>query len=212
VPDSTTFADALEVLHHRDLIDRVPHVIVELLRHGHAGVLPETPKAPHPDHLIRVVADEATAAEGARQAGLRRGLDAMVITTADILSLVFTPVADANGVGYDSFTFSVRDTDGPAFDPSPNTMTIDVTPINDAPVLTVTPISMSAQYSDPIATDQGIRCPPKLEHRGPSQRIPDVTTGRGLQSRRPRVVRGTPPHFVAEAAIEMPAQVIRPEL
>ena len=51
-----------------------------------------------------------------------------VITVADISAglLVFTPVPDANGAGYASFTFSVRDTGvppGPLFDLAPNTMT-----------------------------------------------------------------------------------------
>ena len=58
-----------------------------------------------------------------------------VILAADIVAgnLVFTPAANANGAGYASFTFSVRDTGGPAFDPAPNTMTVNVTAVNDAP-------------------------------------------------------------------------------
>ena len=65
----------------------------------------------------------------------------LVITAADINAgnLVFTPVANANGAGYASFTFSVRDTGvppGPLFDPVRNTMTIDVAPVNDLPVIT----------------------------------------------------------------------------
>ena len=58
-----------------------------------------------------------------------------VIVAADINAglLRFTPAPDANGAGYASFTFSVRDTAGPAFDPAPNTMTLNVTPVNDAP-------------------------------------------------------------------------------
>ena len=46
--------------------------------------------------------------------------------------LRFTPVANANGATYDSFTFQVQDDGGTAnsgvdLDASPNTMTIDVT-------------------------------------------------------------------------------------
>ncbi|MCL4800525.1 MAG: tandem-95 repeat protein [Burkholderiales bacterium] len=64
-----------------------------------------------------------------------------IITVADINAgnLVFTPVADANGPNYASFTFSVRDSGvppGPLFDPTPNTMTIDVAPVNDLPIIT----------------------------------------------------------------------------
>ena len=57
-----------------------------------------------------------------------------VILTAAIPTLVFTPAANANGTGYASFTFSVRDTGGPAFDASPNTITFNVTAVNDGPV------------------------------------------------------------------------------
>ena len=55
-----------------------------------------------------------------------------VINAADLANLVFTPAANANGTGYASFTFSVQDSSG-AFDASPNTITLNVTPVNDAP-------------------------------------------------------------------------------
>ena len=50
----------------------------------------------------------------------------------------FKPVANANGNAYDSFTFQVQDDGGTAnggvdTDPSANTITIDVTSVNDAP-------------------------------------------------------------------------------
>lgn len=47
--------------------------------------------------------------------------------------LVFTPAVDANGVGYTSITFLVRDQLG-ATDSSPNRLTFDVTAVNDTPV------------------------------------------------------------------------------
>jgi hypothetical protein len=61
-----------------------------------------------------------------------------VITVADIPFLTFTPVADANGTAYASFTFRVTDDDGIAnggqdTDQSPNTITVDVTSVNDEP-------------------------------------------------------------------------------
>ncbi len=62
------------------------------------------------------------------------------ISTADINSgnLVFLPAANANGNAYASFTFRVvddggTDNGGLNTDPTTRTMTIDVTPINDAP-------------------------------------------------------------------------------
>ncbi len=59
-----------------------------------------------------------------------------VVAVADIVAgnLVFTPEADGNGSGYASFSFSVSD--GSLFTASPSTLTIDVTPVNDAPVIT----------------------------------------------------------------------------
>ncbi|HNN41502.1 MAG TPA: cadherin-like domain-containing protein [Nitrospira sp.] len=61
-----------------------------------------------------------------------------VITAADLTAgnLVFTPVTDANGAGYASLTFSVRDPQN-AYDSVPNTLTFDVTAVNDVPVITV---------------------------------------------------------------------------
>ena len=61
-----------------------------------------------------------------------------VIAVADIPNLTFTPLPNENGAGYDNFTFQVMDDGGTAnggtdFDTTPNTMTIDVTSVNDAP-------------------------------------------------------------------------------
>ena len=61
-----------------------------------------------------------------------------VVSVADITAgkLVFNPAANANGNGYASFTFQVQDnggTPGVDLDQSPNTITVNVTPVNDAP-------------------------------------------------------------------------------
>ena len=53
--------------------------------------------------------------------------------------LVFTPAANANGAGYASFTFQVQDDGGTrqrrrrSRSSPPNTMTVNVTAVNDAP-------------------------------------------------------------------------------
>ncbi len=64
------------------------------------------------------------------------------ISAADIAAgrLVYTPAPDGFGTAYASFTFQVRDDGGTAgggidIDPTPNTITIDVTGVNDAPVV-----------------------------------------------------------------------------
>src|SRR5204862_292429 len=63
------------------------------------------------------------------------------VSLADINAgkLVLTPVANANGAGYATFTFQVQDNGGTAnggvnLDATPRTMTVDVTSVNDAPV------------------------------------------------------------------------------
>ncbi|MEO8629235.1 MAG: SBBP repeat-containing protein, partial [Betaproteobacteria bacterium] len=63
-----------------------------------------------------------------------------LVTTADIAlgKLQFGPAMNGNGIGYASFTFQVQDSGGTVgggvdLDLSARTMTIDVTPVNDAP-------------------------------------------------------------------------------
>jgi VCBS repeat-containing protein len=67
-----------------------------------------------------------------------------LVTVADINAgkLTFSPVANANGNNYANFTFQVKDDGGTAgggidLDATPNTITFNVTPVNDAPVITV---------------------------------------------------------------------------
>lgn len=68
------------------------------------------------------------------------------ISAADIAAnkLVFTPVSGASGTAYASFTFQVQDTGsttngGQVLDPTPNTMTINVTAIIGAPTIISVP-------------------------------------------------------------------------
>ncbi|WP_236632958.1 LamG-like jellyroll fold domain-containing protein [Endozoicomonas elysicola] len=53
-----------------------------------------------------------------------------VITATDISTLVFTPAAHANGNGYASFGFTISDG---LLSSNAHTLTVDVTPVNDAP-------------------------------------------------------------------------------
>ncbi|NTU57870.1 MAG: tandem-95 repeat protein, partial [Chlorobiaceae bacterium] len=77
----------------------------------------------------------------------------LAIAVADISSgkLVFTPAANANGTGYASFTFQVQDNGGTAnggvdTDQSPNTITLNVTSVND--LVSVTSSSVTVYESD----------------------------------------------------------------
>ncbi len=65
------------------------------------------------------------------------------VPAADIASglLVFHPAANGNGTPYTSFTFQVQDNGGTAnggidLDASPNTLTFNVTAVNDTPSFT----------------------------------------------------------------------------
>ncbi len=89
----------------------------------------------------------------------------------DANQLTFTPATNGNGQPYTSFTFQVEDdggTDngGVNLDASPNTLTINVTPVNDAPALSSSnltlnaasivenqSVSLSGSFSDPDAND-----------------------------------------------------------
>ena len=64
----------------------------------------------------------------------------MIITAAQIASLVYTPAANANGNS--SFSFSVQDQSG-AFSATPNTMTIQVAAVDDAPGLSNSTVSFA---------------------------------------------------------------------
>ena len=77
------------------------------------------------------------------------------ILLAGIGGLKFTPAANANGDDYATFTFRVQDDGGIAnggvdLDASANTITVDVTAVNDAP--TTTPVTLAA-----IGEDSGAR-------------------------------------------------------
>src|SRR5262249_53965524 len=66
-----------------------------------------------------------------------------------ITSLQFAPDPDANGSSYASFTFQVQDNGGTAnggvdTNPTPNTFTFNVTPVNDAPTVTSTTAALPA--------------------------------------------------------------------
>jgi VCBS repeat-containing protein len=83
------------------------------------------------------------------------------IIVADIASgrLQFAPALNANGAGYASFTFQVRDNGGTAnggvnLDPTPRTMTVDVTATNDAPVLVNNVITVAQGGSVVLAPAQ----------------------------------------------------------
>jgi protocadherin Fat 4 len=83
----------------------------------------------------------------------------------DLGLLTFEPVADANGAGYATFDFQVQDDGGTANggvnrDATSNTITIDVTAVNDAPIIHGTAASaitafINEFHYDNAGTDSG---------------------------------------------------------
>ena len=66
-------------------------------------------------------------------------------------------MANANGAGYASFTFQVQDNGGTAnggvdLDASPNTMTVNVTAVNDAPAGTNNTVTTNEDTAYTFAT------------------------------------------------------------
>jgi VCBS repeat-containing protein/ELWxxDGT repeat protein len=95
------------------------------------------------DVLVAVRIDAIPAA-GTLRLGTTLVGAGQVITAADIGQLNFTPAANANGAGYASLQFSVSD--GIAFDPTPNTLTLNVSAVNDAPTFAVRPAALVHDY------------------------------------------------------------------
>ncbi|WP_395690903.1 tandem-95 repeat protein [Piscinibacter sp.] len=84
-----------------------------------------------------------------------------VVTLAQLNAgaLSFAPAPNANGTGYASFGFSVQDNAG-AFDANPNTITINVTPVNDAPVASSSTITVAEES---VNTPLGLAAPSDVD-------------------------------------------------
>ena len=102
--------------------------------------------------LLRVHLDSLPGSGTLRHNGIALGVGDSV-TRADILAglLTYTPAEHASGPAQASFAFRVQDDGGTAnggvdLDATPNTITIDITPVNDAPInsmpgVQVTPVN-----------------------------------------------------------------------
>ncbi len=80
-----------------------------------------------------------------------------VVSVTDLVAgnLRFTPAANSFGTSYTFWTFQVQDNGGSAdgrsdFDPTPNTLTLNLSPVNDAPVLTTPGVPALFQGVSPV--------------------------------------------------------------
>jgi hypothetical protein len=83
----------------------------------------------------------------------------LLVSAADLAAgrLVFAPAANASGNGYATLTFQVQDNGGTAnggvdLDPTPNTLTFDVAPVNDAPAGTNATLTLAANGGRALTT------------------------------------------------------------
>jgi len=83
-PDNTTWADALDVVARYDLEGKIPPKLMQMLRDGAAGRIPDTPKQGNPvfegvENVI--IGSNRIATEAARQKALALGFEAVVLTS-----------------------------------------------------------------------------------------------------------------------------------
>ena len=107
-PDSSTFADALDVIERRGVRDHLPSNIVAHIERGARGEIADTPKEDDPI-FARVqnviVADNAIACDAALQAARERGFNALLLSSfmqgearevAKVLAAIAQEIARSN--------------------------------------------------------------------------------------------------------------------
>ncbi|MEF8756311.1 MAG: DUF4347 domain-containing protein [Accumulibacter sp.] len=139
--DLSVAADADESSHHAPSgTDRIVPVTEDAAYTFGVADFPLTdPSDLPPDALLAIRSGTLPAAGSLTVSGAAVTVG-QSIAVADLAAghLVFTPATDASGNAYASFSFQVQDDGGIAhggadLDPTPNLITIDVTPVNDAP-------------------------------------------------------------------------------
>jgi glycerate 2-kinase len=84
VPDTTTFADAYGVIEKYDLLEELPRPIVERLRRGKEGLIPETPKESDESFTRTynlIIASNEVAAEAATTKAKELGFHTLLLST-----------------------------------------------------------------------------------------------------------------------------------
>ncbi|GJE59036.1 hypothetical protein MPOCJGCO_1122 [Methylobacterium trifolii] len=106
------------------------------------------------------------------------------IAGGQLSQLSYQPAANANGTGYASLTFQVVDDGGSAnggqdTDPSPNTLTFDVTPVNDPPVAVADTLPATEDTAVTFTAAQLLGNDTDIDSPNSALRIASVTSGTG---------------------------------
>lgn len=83
-PDHSTFQEALDSIGKFNLVDKAPESIIEVLKRGAAGAIPETPKKDNRvfEHVQNIIiGSNRKAIEAARMSARSAGLDVEVLST-----------------------------------------------------------------------------------------------------------------------------------
>jgi hydroxypyruvate reductase len=84
VPDPTTYADAIQILQHYDILHKIPASICGHLRKGAKGEIPETPKDGDPifkNIQNIIVGNNLQAAQAGIRQAKREGFNSLLLTT-----------------------------------------------------------------------------------------------------------------------------------
>lgn len=84
-PDTTTYQDACNILNHYNLLEKIPKNVVQTIKRGIEGIIPETPKANNPlfqkiDHHL--IANNILACKAAENCAKQLGYQATILTTS----------------------------------------------------------------------------------------------------------------------------------
>lgn len=104
------------------------------------------------------------------------------IAVADLGNLVYAPVANANGTGYTTIGFKVQDNGGTAnsgvdTSTTANTLTINVTAVNDAPVLVNTSTITYVENGAAAAINASIALPTDVDNTTSASAKVSITSG-----------------------------------
>jgi glycerate 2-kinase len=84
IPDSSTYSDALRILEHHDILDKVPQPVIAHLHKGISGEVPETPKPDDPAFKSTqniIIGSNYLASRASVEQARKEGFQALLLTS-----------------------------------------------------------------------------------------------------------------------------------